>query len=87
MGWAGALNDAFAEFESDFDAAPFRLTRNFRSSKDLVDLQHRFAQVLDPSVEAAAHRLQAAKQVQVHPILTHCPGLRRGRVKNAWSGP
>ncbi|MBN3508332.1 ATP-dependent helicase [Mycolicibacterium septicum] len=64
MGWAGALNDAFAEFESDFDAAPFRLTRNFRSSKDLVDLQHRFAQLLDSSVETAA--AQAVSDVEGH---------------------
>jgi len=49
MGWAGALTDAFAQFEHDFSATPFELTWNFRSNKELVELQHRFARRLDPS--------------------------------------
>ncbi|MEU4603504.1 ATP-dependent helicase [Kribbella sp. NPDC023972] len=48
MGWAGALTDAFAQFEHDFDAQPFELSWNFRSTQELVDLQHRFATRLDP---------------------------------------
>lgn len=48
MGWAGALGDAFAQFESDFGAQTFALTSNFRSTQQLVDLQHRFAVRLDP---------------------------------------
>lgn len=47
MGWAGALTDAFAEFRQDFSAAPYELTWNFRSTQPLVDLQHRFATLLD----------------------------------------
>lgn len=43
MGWAGALTDAFAQFEHDFDAQAFELNWNFRSTQELVDLQHRFA--------------------------------------------
>lgn len=49
MGWAGALDDAFAQFEVDFAAEPFVLTSNFRSTQKLVDLQHRFAIRLDPN--------------------------------------
>lgn len=49
MGWAGALSDAFAQFEADFGAEPFALTSNFRSTQQLVDLQHRFAIRLDPT--------------------------------------
>jgi superfamily I DNA/RNA helicase len=49
MGWAGALTDAFAQFEHDFDAEPFELTWNFRSTRELVELQHRFATRLDPA--------------------------------------
>ena len=49
MGWAGALGDAFAQFEVDFAAQPFSLTSNFRSTQQLVDLQHRFAIRLDPN--------------------------------------
>lgn len=48
MGWAGALDDAFAEFEVDFAAEPFVLTANYRSSPELVELQHRFAKILSP---------------------------------------
>ncbi len=48
MGWAGALGNAFAEFEVDFKAEPFKFKSNFRSSQKLVDLQHRFAIRLDP---------------------------------------
>ena len=49
MGWAGALSDAFAQFEHDFNAEAFVLTSNFRSTQQLVDLQHRFATHLDPA--------------------------------------
>lgn len=48
MGWAGALEDAFDEFEADFRAQSFSLTSNFRSSEQLVELQHRFATILSP---------------------------------------
>lgn len=48
MGWAGALGDAFTQFELDFAAEPFAFTSNFRSTQKLVDLQHRFAIRLDP---------------------------------------
>jgi superfamily I DNA/RNA helicase len=54
MGWAGALDDAFAEFAADFKAAPYELTWNFRSTEALVALQHRFAQLLDPATKPAA---------------------------------
>ncbi|MFJ6531753.1 UvrD-helicase domain-containing protein [Microbacterium sp. NPDC091662] len=49
MGWAGALDDAFAEFEVDFAAETFVLTANYRSSPELVELQHRFARILSPT--------------------------------------
>lgn len=58
MGWAGALTDAFAQFEHDFDARAFELNWNFRSTQDLVDLQHRFAT-----------RLAAGSQAQVSQIV------------------
>ncbi len=53
MGWAGALSDAFTEFSSDFNTERFELTWNFRSSDALVALQHRVAQILDPSAQLA----------------------------------
>jgi superfamily I DNA/RNA helicase len=36
MGWLGALADAFAQFEHDFDTALFELTWNLHSSQELV---------------------------------------------------
>lgn len=53
MGWAGALDDAFAEFRSDFDAEPFELEWNFRSSDELIAVQHVFAMALDSSSKRA----------------------------------
>lgn len=59
MGWAGALGDAFTEFRSDFSANHYELTWNFRSTEALVDLQHRFAQKLDPSAARAVSKAVA----------------------------
>ncbi len=53
MGWAGALDDAFVEFRSDFDAEPFELEWNFRSSEELIAVQHVFAVALDSSSKRA----------------------------------
>lgn len=57
MGWAGALTDAFAQFEDDFGAEKFALTSNFRSTQQLVDLQHRFAVRLDPNTPQQQSRV------------------------------
>lgn len=59
MGWAGALDDAFEQFESDFGADPFELTFNFRSTQQLVDLQHRFAVRLDHGTVLQQSRIDA----------------------------
>jgi len=40
MGWAGALDDAFPAFQSNFEAKRFELNWNFRSSPALARLQH-----------------------------------------------
>ncbi len=53
MGWAGALSDAFAEFEADFRAIPYALERNYRSTEALVKLQYQFARLLDPATKMA----------------------------------
>ncbi|MPY99976.1 MAG: AAA family ATPase [Actinophytocola sp.] len=66
MGWAGALIDAFAEFEQDFDAEPFELTWNFRSTQELVELQHRFATRLDTDSQQQLSRV--VSQVGDSPI-------------------
>lgn len=47
MTWAGARTDAFMQFEADFETAKIRLLSNFRSSPELVQIQHVVAQALD----------------------------------------
>ncbi len=61
MTWAGARVDAFERFEADFAAARIPLLFNFRSSPDLVRIQHVVARALDPN--AAATVAQAVRQV------------------------
>ncbi|WP_218968187.1 UvrD-helicase domain-containing protein [Delftia sp. 60] len=48
MGWAGARQDAFEQFENDFQAQRVNLLFNFRSSPELVRVQHFVAETLDP---------------------------------------
>ena len=48
MGWAGARQDAFEQFEADFGAPRVNLLFNFRSSPELVRVQHFIAEALDP---------------------------------------
>ncbi|TGR65551.1 ATP-dependent helicase [bacterium M00.F.Ca.ET.194.01.1.1] len=49
MVFAGARKDAFRQLEADFSAKRFPLVFNFRSSPDLVAIQHVVARALDPS--------------------------------------
>lgn len=51
MGWAGAMNDAFAQFENDFGARRISLLSNWRSHEDLVRIQHEIARRIDDNVE------------------------------------
>ena len=51
MGWAGAMNDAFAQFENDFGARRISLLSNWRSHEDLVRIQHEIARRIDGNVE------------------------------------
>lgn len=65
MGWAGALSDAFAEYQSDFAATAYTLERNFRTTEPLVQLQHQFAKLLDPDAKLAA--AQAVSDIDGEP--------------------
>ncbi|HEY0165250.1 MAG TPA: ATP-dependent helicase, partial [Sphingomicrobium sp.] len=47
MRWAMAMDDPFAEFNADFKATPTPLYNNYRSSPDLVRIQHVLAKALD----------------------------------------
>lgn len=66
MGWAGALTDAFAQFEDDFNAEPFELTWNHRSTQELIELQHRFATRLD--ADAQRQLSQVVSRVGESPV-------------------
>ncbi len=72
MTWAGARIDAFESFAADFAAVRIPLLFNFRSSPDLVRIQHVVARALDPN--AAPTMAQAARQVD-------------GDVAQVWNSP
>jgi superfamily I DNA/RNA helicase len=60
MTWAGAMPDAFAQFEQYFAARKVSLISNWRSHEELVRIQHVIASRIDPNVdqpEARADRL------------------------------
>ncbi|NOK07885.1 UvrD-helicase domain-containing protein [Corallococcus exercitus] len=72
MTWAGARTDSFERFATDFSAAHIPLLFNFRSSPDLVRIQHVVAKALDP--QAALTVAQAERQVN-------------GDVAQVWNSP
>lgn len=47
MRWAMAMDAPFARFDQDFEAIPTPLKNNYRSSPELVRIQHVLAQALD----------------------------------------
>lgn len=59
MGWAGAMTDAFDQFERDFDADKFSLNINWRSHKGLVCIQNAISGYIDQK----AGRVKAARQI------------------------
>jgi superfamily I DNA/RNA helicase len=56
MTWAGARPDSFEIFSRHFRATRFPLVFNFRSSPELVRIQHIVAQSLNPHTPAAESR-------------------------------
>lgn len=61
MVFAGARQDAFQRLQADFGGARFPLLFNFRSSPDLVAIQHVVARALDPNTAPTV--AQAARLV------------------------
>jgi superfamily I DNA/RNA helicase len=51
MMWAGAMPDAFEQFEQKFEAQRISLISNWRSHEDLVRIQQVIARRIDPAVE------------------------------------
>ena len=52
MAWAGARDDVFGQFQVDFQSLRVPLVFNFRSSPELVRIQHVVARALDPGAIA-----------------------------------
>jgi superfamily I DNA/RNA helicase len=53
MAWAGALEGIFVTFAQDFKAKPLNLYRNFRSQAQLLRMQNRIIEVMDPAAVMA----------------------------------
>jgi len=51
MMWAGAMPDAFSQFEQEFGARRISLISNWRSHEELVRIQHLIASRIDPTAE------------------------------------
>lgn len=62
MVWAGAMEDGFERFRSDFNADEITLQSNFRSHKDLVLIQHAIAQRINP--DSAPPDARAQREVE-----------------------
>ena len=56
MRWAMAMDDPFTAFDNDFSATRTPLYNNYRSSPDLVRIQHVLAQALDAQAVAPASK-------------------------------
>lgn len=68
MGWAMALDDAFACFEQDFGAKPESLLMNYRSAPELVRIQEFMIKALDPTgaqPQAAEHLKDAEGSAKI----------------------
>ena len=48
MVWAGARSDAFRKFQEEFGAERISLLANYRSTKELVQIQHVVARAIEP---------------------------------------
>ena len=60
MRWAMALDDAFGMFEADFGAERIPLVRNYRSSPELVRIQHEIALAVDSESVPAESQVRRA---------------------------
>lgn len=58
MRWAMAMDDTFGQFELDFQAERVRLISNYRSSIELVAMQHHLAQRIDPQTDRAQSMME-----------------------------
>jgi superfamily I DNA/RNA helicase len=84
MGWAGARNDAFEQFETDFAARRIQLLYNFRSAPVLVQIQNVVAQALDAGSIAAQSQAHAQLDHDVVQIWSSTSLMRESNYLAAW---
>ena len=58
MRWANAMDDPFGALETDFHAESTSLSNNYRSSPELVRIQHILAQALDPDTAKPVSKME-----------------------------
>jgi superfamily I DNA/RNA helicase len=84
MVWAGAMPDAFVQFEQRFDAQRIALISNWRSHSDLVRIQHVIATRIDPAVEEAEARAERLVDGDVAAIWEYANGDEESDTLAQW---
>ncbi|MBP5972259.1 ATP-dependent helicase [Brasilonema sp. CT11] len=67
MRWAMALDDAFSVFEKDFKAERIQLFSNYRSSSELVEIQHKIALTIDQNYKQVESKI--SKNISEEPCV------------------
>lgn len=84
MGWAGARTDTFERFRSDFGAIEVPLLCNFRSSPELVTVQHVVAQAVDAGAIQAVSRATRAVSGDVVQVWASTSEAREADYLASW---
>ena len=62
MAWAGALDSILPRFEEDFAAKRVSLISNYRSSPELVEIQHAIASVIDEAYVPVESKVESSSE-------------------------
>jgi superfamily I DNA/RNA helicase len=84
MVWAGAMTNAFAQFEEDFAAIRISLLSNWRSHHDLVRIQHVIAARIDPETERPEARAEREVDGDVAAIWEFATNEEEARGLASW---
>lgn len=84
MLWAGARRDAFVRYENEFGAKRYQLLANFRSSSELVRIQHVIAKSLDTGVVESQSYAKQMIDADVAQIWSHSTGIDEARQIANW---
>lgn len=84
MGWAGAMEDSFHDFEQQFGARTIELLSNWRSHEELARIQHAIAELIDPETAASQARSTRAVDGDVSAIWTYSNEEEEAKGLAAW---